>query len=167
MRARLRGVIEDHLESHDVARILYGAIIGLALVVALQIHPPSPAKTAAALLGTAIAVGLAEVYSELVGTEAREHRPVARRELRGMVAGAGAVTLGASFPAIFFLLAALGAMDNHLAYTLSKWTGLVLICGYGYLAARLSGAGIARALVHAASVGLVGGALIALKAALH
>ena len=167
MRRRLWGVIEAHVQSRDVARIIYGSIIGLALVVALQIHPPGPATAAGALAGTALAVGLAEVYSEIVGTEARLGRPVRRAELRGIFAEAGAVVLGAGFPVVFFLLAAAGAIDNRVAYTLSKWTGLGLICGYGYAAARLAGSSIARALVHAASVGLVGGALIALKAALH
>jgi hypothetical protein len=167
MRRRIRGVIEAHLNSRDVARIIYGSIIGLALVVALQIHPPSPATAAGALAGTALAVGLAEVYSEIVGTEARLRRPIRREELRSIVAGSGAVVLGAGFPVIYFLLAAAGAIENRLAYTLSKWTGLGLICGYGYLAGRLSGSGPFRALLHAAAVGAIGGALIALKAILH
>jgi len=51
--------VEAHLGSRDVARVIYGAIIGLAIVVALQEHPPTAGQVAAALVGSAVAVGLA------------------------------------------------------------------------------------------------------------
>src|SRR4051794_13259570 len=37
----LRRAVDAHLGSRDVARVIYGSIIGLALVVALGQHPPS------------------------------------------------------------------------------------------------------------------------------
>ncbi len=160
-------VIESHLGSRDVARVIYGAIIGLALVVALEEHPPTAGEAAAAVGGAALAVGLAEMYSELVGTEARTRRPVNRAQVRGLLVDAAAVTFGAGFPALFFVLAAAGVMDVALAFTLSKWTGLGLICAYGFLAGRLSGSTFGGALLHASAVGAIGGALIALKALVH
>jgi hypothetical protein len=164
---RIRGAVAEHLESPDVARIVYGSVVGLALVVALQVHPPSAGQTVAVLVGTAIALGLAELYSEIIGTETRTRRPVERRAMREMVRQAGAATFGAAFPALFFILAAAGAIDTQLAFRLSKWTGLGLICGYGYLGSRLAGSTVVRSLVHAAAVGAIGGALIAFKALLH
>ena len=160
-------MIEDHLGSRDVARVIYGAIIGLALVVALEDHPPSPGAVAATVVGTALAVGLAEAYSEIVGAEARTRRKVHGESVRVLVIDAAAVTFGAAFPALFFLLAAAGVMDTELAFTLSKWTGLGLISIYGFVAARLSGSGLGGAFVHAAAVGAIGSALIALKALVH
>jgi hypothetical protein len=165
--SRLRATIEDHLGSRDVARVIYGSIIGLALVVALEEHPPAPGAVVASVVGAAVAVGLAEAYSEIVGEEARTRRPVHRASVRVFLMDAAAVTFGAAFPALFFVLAAAGAIDTDLAFTLSKWTGLGLISGYGFLAARLSGSGLGGALLHAAAVGGVGGALIALKALVH
>jgi hypothetical protein len=166
-RTHLPGWIEAHLESRDVAHVIYGAIIGLALVVALQTHPPTAGETAAVLFGTALAVGLAELYSEIVAAEARTRHPVPRDEIRARAVHALAVVFGAGFPAVFFVLAAVGVFDVQLAFTLSKWTGLGLICGYGFLAARMTGAGIMGALLHAAAVGAIGGFLIALKSLLH
>jgi|SRR4051794_34718461 hypothetical protein len=159
--------LEAHLGSRDVTQVLYGSIIGLALVVALQKHPPGAGQTAGAIVGTAMAVGLAEVYSEVIGREARTRRPAGWAGVRQALGEAAAVVLGAGFPAVFFVLSAAGAIDLDLAFTLSRWTGLGLICGYGYLAGRLSGSGPLRALLHAAAVGAIGGALIALKAILH
>jgi hypothetical protein len=77
------------------------------------------------------------------------------------------VTFGAGFPAVFFVLAAAGALDLDVAFRLAKWTGLGLICAYAFVAARLSGAGLSRALINAAVLGVVGGAVVALKSLMH
>src|SRR3954453_13049228 len=75
LRTRVRRSVEAHLGSPDVAHIIYGAIIGLALVEALSKHPPPSGAVPPTLFGSAIPVGLAEAYSELVAADARTHRP--------------------------------------------------------------------------------------------
>jgi hypothetical protein len=160
-------VVEEHLGSNQVSRVIYGAIIGLALVVALEHHPPRPAVMVATLLGTGIAVGLAELYSEIVGTEVRTGRRVDRARVREIGTDVGAVVFGIAFPAVFFLLSAAGAMEVETAFTLAKWSGLALIGFYGFYAARLSGMRVPAALVQAAAVAAVGGFLIGLKALVH
>ena len=62
-------VVEDHLRSTQVSHVIDGAIIGLALVVALDQHPPRPAVMVGTLLATGLAVRLAELYSEIVDAE--------------------------------------------------------------------------------------------------
>jgi hypothetical protein len=163
----VRRAVAAHLGSRDVARVIYGAIIGLALIVALDQHPPTAGQTLAAVVATAVAVGLAELYSEFVGAEARERRRLGRAEVRRLAGDAMAVAFGAGFPALFFLLALVGVMDLGAAFTWATWTGLGLICSYGYLAARLAGRSTGAALLHASALGVLGGALIALKALLH
>jgi hypothetical protein len=163
----LRRAVAAHLESHDVTRVIYGTVIGLALVVSLESHPPTAGESIAWIVGTAVAVGLAEMYSEVIGAEARTRRPIEFGQVRTAALEAAGVLFGAAFPALFFVLAAAGVMGVPLAFTLSKWTGLALICAYGFVAGRLSGAGVGRALVQAAAVGAVGGVLIGLKALLH
>jgi hypothetical protein len=166
-RSAMTRAIEAHLGSRDVARVIYGAIIGLAIVVAVQDHPPAAGQVAAALAGSALAVGLAEAYSEFVGSEAHSRRHLQRAEVRQLLMDAAAVTLGAAFPALFFVLAALDFIALDTAFQLAKWSGLALICAYGFLAARLAGSRPGVALLHAAAVGAIGGMLIALKAVLH
>jgi hypothetical protein len=159
--------IEAHLQSEQVARVIYGAIIGLALVVALEAHPPRPGVMAATMVGTAVAVALAEAYSEAVGAETRQRRRVAREELRHIAVQALAVGFGVAFPAVFFVLAAAGAMEVETAFSVAKWSGLGVIGFYGFCAARLAGAGLAGALLQAAAVAVIGSLLIALKALVH
>jgi hypothetical protein len=160
-------VVEAHLGSNRVSRVTYGAIIGLALVVALEHEHPRPAVMVSTLLGTAIAVGLAELYSEIVGGEIRRRRRVDRAQVREIAPQLAAVAFGISFPAVFFVLSAAGAMRVETAFEVAKWSGLALTGFYGYCAARLAGEGLTAALVHAAAIALVGGFVVALKALIH
>jgi hypothetical protein len=159
--------LEAHLGSHQVARVVYGSIIGLALLVVVEAHPPRTGVVIGWFLGTAVAVALAELYSDVIGVETRERRRVDRTQLAGMLDDALAVGFGVAFPDVFFLLAGLGVLELDTAFTVAKWSGLGLIGFYAYWAARFSGAGVVRAMVRAALISVVGVGLIALKAFLH
>jgi quinol-cytochrome oxidoreductase complex cytochrome b subunit len=160
-------VVEDHLGSTQVSRVMYGSIIGLALVVSLEHDPPRPAVMVGTLVGTAVAVGLAELYSEIVGTEVRTRQRVARAHVGEIAADVGAVVFGISFPAVFFILSAADAIEVDTAFELAKWSGLALIGLYGFSAARLAGAKLPAALVQAVAIALIGAFLIGLKALVH
>jgi hypothetical protein len=162
-----RRFVVAHLGSPQVSRVVYGSIIGLALVVALEAHPPPPGAVIATLIGTAVAVALAELYSELVGFETTRRRKADSGELRHLAVDVAAVGFGISFPAVFFLLAALESLEDETAFELAKWTGLGLIGIYGFAGARLSGASMAVALLQATAVALIGAVLIVLKALVH
>ena len=49
------------------------------------------------------------------------------------------MAFGVAFPAVFFVLAALGAITIDTAFTIARWSGLGLIGFYGYVAGRLAG----------------------------
>lgn len=159
--------LEAHLGSHQVARVVYGSIIGLALVVVVEANPPQTRVVIGLFLGTAVAVGLAEVYSDVIGIETRERHRVRRDQVAGMLDDALAVAFGVAFPDVFFVLVAVGVLDLDTAFTVAKWSGLALIGFYAYWAARFSGASVVPALVRAAALSLVGAGLIALKVFLH
>jgi hypothetical protein len=163
----VRAGLEAHLSSRKVSRIVYGAIVGLTLVVALDDHPPTAGVMTAWLLMSAVTVGLAELYSEVVGAETSERHRVTRRQLSHMLGSAAAVALGVGFPAVFFLLALMHLIELDTAFAIAKWGGLGLIGFYGYWAARFAGAPVPRALVQAALVAAAGGIVIAFKALIH
>lgn len=163
----MRTALEQHLGSRQVGKVVYGSIVGLAVVVALEAHPPGSGAVAVLLVGTAVAVGLAEVYSETVGIETSTRRPVTRGQVGAMAEDAGAVACGVAFPAVFFLFAVLGLVAEGTAFTLAKWSGLGLIGCYGFWAARFAGARPARAVFKGVVVALVGAGLILLKSLVH
>jgi hypothetical protein len=163
----MRGAIESHLGSAQVSRVIYGSIIGLALVVSLEAHPPKAGLVVASILGTALAVSLAELYADIVGAETRTHARPERVRVRAFATEASAAAFGIAFPAVFFILAAAGALELATAFTIAKWSGLGLIGLYGFVGARLSGRSVPAAILHAVAVGLIGGFLIGLKALLH
>jgi hypothetical protein len=156
-----------HLGSRQVARVVYGSIIGLALVVVVEGHPPGTGVVVGWFLGSAVAVALAELYSEIIGAETRQHHRVTRAQVGEMLEDALAVAFGVAFPVVYFVLSALGALELATALTVAKWSGLALIGFYGYWAARFSGAAVLRSLAQSAVITLVGVGLIALKAFLH
>jgi hypothetical protein len=163
----IRRAVYSHLDSRQVARVIYGAIIGLALVVALETHPPAAGVVVASLVATAVAVALAEVYSEVVGIETRERRRVVRADLVHVAKDGAAVAIGIAFPAVFFIGASLGVLETDTAFTVAKWSGVGLIAFYGFCAARLAGARLHISLLQGFVVALVGALLIALKSLLH
>ena len=159
--------LDNHLGSGRVSRVIYGAIIGLALVVALDAHPPTAWLMAATLAVTAVAVGLAEFYSEVIGVQARMRRRPDAAVLSELVGEVGAVAFGVAFPAVFFVLAALGAMDLDTAFAIAKWSGLGLIVFYGFCAARLAESSVMCSILSALAAGAIGVGLIVVKALLQ
>ena len=163
----MRHGIEEHLGSEQVSRVVYGAIIGMALIVVLEHHPPTPIVTEVTLIATGLAVALAELYSEVIGEWTKNRQMVQRHHVREIATDVGAVFFGIVFPGFYFIIAAFGVMTPETAFTLTKWTGLGLIAAYGYAAGRLSGASVKVSILHALTVGLVGIALIGFKALVH
>ena len=157
----------EHLGSGQVSRIVYGSIIGLALVLTLEAHPPSILASATTLLATALAVALAELYSEVIGARARAGIGGHTEPTHVIIEDALAVALGVAFPCVFFLLAGLDVITYDRAFSLAKWTGLVLLAGYGYVAARLSGSDRVASFLQALWVTAIAAALIVLKALVH
>src|SRR6476620_7078388 len=135
----MRQAIESHLASRQVSRVIYGAIIGLAVLVAIEDHPPSSLVVIGTLIGTAVAVGLAEFYSDMLGSETRLRRHLRRSELRHVASDVAAVALGIAFPAVFFIPAAAHYIEEDTAFTAAEWTGVGLLGLYGFAAARLAG----------------------------
>jgi VIT1/CCC1 family predicted Fe2+/Mn2+ transporter len=163
----VRATVEAHLGSRHVARVVYGAIIGLTLIVAVEDHPPRAAVMAAWLGLTGATVALAEVYSEVVGIETSERHRITRHQFMHLLGEGWAVALGVAFPAVFFLLAVVNVFDVDTAFAFAKWSGLCLIGFYGYWAARFAGAPVPRALMQAAAVATIGAIVIAFKALVH
>jgi hypothetical protein len=167
LTARIGRALEEHLGSERVARVTYGAIIGEALIVVLQAHPPSAGVMVGTLLSTAAAVSLAELYSEVIGHQTRTRSHVGRHHVRHLAGEVAAVGFGIAFPCVFFIAAAVGIIDLDAAFHAAKWSGLALIGFYGFCAARLAGDRLGSAILQAVAVMAIGAIVIGFKAVVH
>ena len=157
----------SHLRSGQVSRVVYGSIIGLALILTLEAHPTTERVAVGTLVATGLAVGLAELYSEAIGARTRVALGGEAEPMSVVAWDTVAVFIGIAFPVVFFIAAWFELIEMDTAFTLAKWTGLGLIAAYGYLAARLSGATGLRSVLHASGVAGIATLLIAFKALLH
>lgn len=155
------------IEGQYAARSIYGSILVLALLLALENHPPPPLQAAGVVAGTVLAVLAAEAYAENLGAELALGRRGTREERRARFRELAAMTVAAEAPVAVLLLAAIGVLDQETAFRLARWSTLSLLLLGGYLARRLAG----TSRLSAAWAGLltfgVGVLISVLKAWLH
>jgi hypothetical protein len=166
-RGRTESWLEAHLGTTEVSHVLYGTIVGLALVLALQNDGYPPMEIVGFLVATAITISLAGVFSEAISLQARERHELTRSDRRLLGRETLAEVVSCSFPSVFFVLAELGVFSEAAAFQISKWTGVALVCFYAFLAGRLAGQSLTHATRYAASAAIIGTLLIELKAAAH
>ena len=130
---------EHRLKRFNVAKVIYGTIIILVVILAMEDHPPSPSGAVATILFSAFGVALAELYSDYIGTRIREKRDLSRAEVFHVMRHVSAVLIGALVPVPYFILGAFGIIREESAFVLAKWTLVTVLLFYGWVASRISG----------------------------
>lgn len=156
-----------HSEGHYAARSVYGAILVLALLLALQQHPPGPWNAAVLVGGTLLAVLAAETYADILGMEVDQGRPATREERQAKWRELGVVMVAAEGPVLVFVLAGLGVLDEDLAFRLAVWITIGVLFTEGFLARWLAGRSLLASLTSACVVGGIGVGLAVLKHLAH
>lgn len=156
----------SRLDGHRSAKIIYGTIIVLVVIVTFEGHPPTPKVAIGSVLGASIAVALAEFYSELIGKRIHEKRNLTRDDIHDIATSVSAVLIGALLPLPILLLALFGVLSIESALELDQWLLIGLLIVYGYGAAVLSGAGRLWATMFALMAGAIGIIVVLIKAAL-
>ena len=142
---------------------VYGSIVVLAVVTGLDEASASAREAFWATVGAAIAVVLAEIYADMIGTTIRERRPPNRAEWQEFVIDVGFGFTAACFPAFFFLLSLLGALQLRHAFTIAEWAGVGVLSLYVLVATRAAGLGLGRALAWTGALTGCGIGLVELK----
>jgi hypothetical protein len=144
---------------------VYGSIIVLAFVTGLDEVSASAREAFFGVFGAAIAVALSEMYADMIGATIRERRAPDRAEYREFVVDMAFGFGAALFPGFFFLLAWLEVMKLGHAFTIAEWSGVAILFGYGFVAARAANLKLAHALVWAVGLTVCGVGLVELKKA--
>jgi hypothetical protein len=157
----------QHSEGHYAARSVYGSILVLALLLALQKHPPSPYNAALLVAGTLFAVLAAETYADLLGLEIDQGRPPTPEERRDKFRELGVMTVAAEGPVVVFVLAGLDVIDDDLAFRLAVWVTIGVLFLTGFLARWFAGRSLLSSLASGCVIGGIGVALAVLKHFAH
>jgi len=142
---------------------VYGSIVVLAVVTGLDEASASARQAFLGSVGAALAVVLAEIYADMIGTTLREKRPPNREEWQEFTIDVAFGFGAACFPALFFLLARLDAIGLGTAFALAEWVGIGVLWVYALVASRAAGQGIIRAVFWAGIVTVCGVVLVELK----
>jgi hypothetical protein len=163
-----RAMTRDREQLADRARhAVYGSVIVLAVIVALDGTNVRAREVIASVLGAAIATVLAELYADYLAATIRAARRPSPAERTEQIRNAAFGLVAAVLPSAFFVLAATGAMELDAAFTAATWTGVGIVGFYAFVANRVAGAGFGRSVAMGAAFAVLGALLVLLKALVH
>lgn len=154
-----------NLDGHRVSKIIYGTIIILVVILAMEDHPPSHLGTVVTILFTGVGVALAELYSDVIGTKINKKSSLTWEERKEITRNVSSVMIGALLPLPLIILAWLGLMNLEFAIFLDKWLLVTVLLFYGFVAAKLSGYSNIWSLASAFAVCTVGILVVMVKSA--
>jgi hypothetical protein len=142
---------------------VYGSMIVLAAITGLDEASATANECLVAVIGIAFAVGVSEVYADVVGSTFRHGRAPTGEE---RIEIAVDVTFGfaaALSPAIFFLLARFGVISVGHALNVAEWAGVGVLWFYVFAAARAAGLRLPRAIAWSILLTVCGVVIVQLK----
>jgi len=151
-----------------VARSIYGLLLVMTVLEAMEIHPPHAGWAGPELLiGTLLAVALAEVYSDVFAGMFVQKKRLCRNDLGHLGREAAPLLIGLPLPVAVLVISALGLVGIHHAIDAAQIIayGSQLICGWWM--ARNMGARQAARVAGGITMFAIAFALVALKAAFH
>jgi hypothetical protein len=157
----------DHSLGHYAARSVYGAILVLAMLLALQHHPTGPFHAALLIAGTVLAVLAAEAYADLLGLEIDSGGLSTREQRREKLRDLAVVTGAAEGPVLVLVLAGLGLIGEDRAFRLAVGITVALLFVAGFLARWLAGRSLWTSVQSSLVAGGLGVALAIFKHFVH
>jgi len=149
-------------------RLVYGAVVILATLLAVTVAGPTVTDEMGAILLATLAVVFAEFYSEVVGATIRERRTLTHRELVTMAGELGTLAFAAIPPLVVTAGAAIGLYSPDFAIWVSIWILATSLFAFGFAAGRVSGRSLIGSAVAAAVLLAIGVGVIVIKLmALH
>jgi len=122
---------EPRVSRAFVSRAVYGLISVLAVLQAMELHPPSAVEGAITLFGTTLAVALVDAYADSIAEMISRQRSLSRAELYEIGREVTPVLVGAQAPTLIFILAEVGLFSVEPAIWLAQAVAILMLFGYG------------------------------------
>ena len=150
------------------ARAVYGLLIVMAVLEAMEVHPPHAGWEGPELLvGTVLAVALAEVYADLIAGMLVHHKRPSRTELGLTGREAAPLLIGAPLPIVALVLSALGWVGIHRAIDAAQVIAYTTLLLFGWRTARQLDTRLPARVMAGLTFAAIGFLLVAIKAAFH
>lgn len=146
------------LGGERASKAIYGIILISVTLIGLKAHDTDPMAIAVKIFVAAMAIVVAEVYSEILGESIRHQKALNSEERRTIVYNAMAIATVSLYPIIVFLLSKLGLYSVDTAFTIALVLNMLGLAAFGYYAIKSSGATKHQALVKGsilAGIGLI------------
>ena len=157
----------DTMSGHYVEKAIYGLVTVLAVLVAMEEHPPSAWRGAATLFGTTLAVALVETYAATIAATLSRRRALAGEEQGVIWRSVMPVVTGAQAPTIVLLLSALGLFPVGRAITIAQIVVALLRFGYGLRVGQILHQHRLQQLISGLALVAIAGLLVTIKVLFH
>lgn len=122
---------ERLFDKHSVSKAIYGSISVLAVLLVMEEHPPAAWRAATTLFGTALAIALAESYSETVAEILAQRKRLNAEEIRGIWRLTRPILLSANLPTLVLLLSAAGFYPVAAGLKIAEYAIYLALFAYG------------------------------------
>ncbi len=140
------------------SKAVYGVILITAVLLGSEHNTTDALDIAGKVLLAAIAIVVAEVYSEYLGEKIRRKKSLTETERHAISYDAFAIFVVSLYPALVFFLSYLGLYSLETAFQISYVLSLLALGAFGYVASVYAGdarsTGIKRAFI-AMLIGLI------------
>ena len=116
---------------------IYGSLTVMAVIAAMENHPPTALSAAAQLFGVTVAIAVAKAYAEIIADTLQRGRRLDAGEWREILRKVAPVLFGAQAPTLVFLMSASGLFSVETAIQVSKFLVLLLLFVYGLRVAQV------------------------------
>lgn len=155
------------LDERFTSRVLYGLITTMALLNVLELHPPSALAAIVTLLGTNLAVALAEAYSETIAEMLVTQRRPTVAELRHVWHEVTPIIASTQPSILICLLALVGVISVEAALQFSQAVVVGLLFFYGFRVGQLLHATFLRQIFTGLFMASTGLFIVLIKMLLH
>lgn len=133
------GKISYFYGNDRAAKVIYGSILLFVVILGINYSEDTSAFSLAIMVFiSALAIVLAEIYSEILGQRIKQRGKLSRTERSKIIYDTLSIISVSLWPSGIFLLSALGLYALDVAYWLAYGYLLITLFGFSYLAYRLS-----------------------------
>lgn len=168
-KSSIAGMVETRIAriEHNAFGVIYGSVTVMALLLAFGRGTNEPIKTAVILLGSILAIVLAETFAKISSDAAQNRQPFGWAEVHHGWLHSRPTLLAVNIPTLLIAAASSGIYTFETAVILAQVSAISLLALYGYSIGWVIYRSVIPGLLHGAFTSGIGLALALVKFLAH